>query len=74
MQHTHDDAFGPQALASRSVALMACEVQTNWLHDQGCKQAMQASGIDSRSEGVVDLVVDVLGAVMGRGGRAAHAR
>ena len=76
VQHTHDDAFGPQAPAKqigctdghRRGLSSTWEVHTNWLHDLGRMQAMQR--LDSRSEGVVD----VLAAVMERGGRAAHAR
>mgnify|MGYP006166569201 CR=1 FL=1 len=76
VQHMHDDAFGPQVPAKQIGCtdghrrrLSSWEVHTNWLHVtlSVCKRC---SGIDSRCEGVVG----VLGAMVERGERAAHAR
>ena len=75
VQHTHDDAFGPQVPAKQVVAPMAIAGGSHcgWCPRTECMtlgMCERCKGIDNRSEGVVD----VLGAMVERGERAAHAR
>ena len=57
--------------SGRQPLLTAKQASTATMSDGGCKGVCKrCSGIDSRSEGVVD----VLGAMVERGERAAHAR